>query len=169
MDSKPIPELLNVLLNTFSFRCNQLHVYSRTTSFASLSVRSPRKTGRRSWLSNVHSVNLTRAISTGLTHWECFMTAGVIPRPHLPRLFSGKFIKGQVACLSFCSSESILGRFEKITRLLQAFARKTGRGKAMDPPMVFVKLPKSVLGVFHLLWSNEVAIFLRLGVGSRVS
>ena len=36
-------------------------------------------------------------------------------------------------------------------------------------PMVFVKLPKSVLGVFHLLWSNEVAIFLGLGVGSRVS
>jgi hypothetical protein len=55
--------------------------YSRTMSFASLSVRSPKKTGRRSWSSDVHSVNLTWATSTGLTHWHRFMTAGVIPRP----------------------------------------------------------------------------------------
>jgi WD40 repeat protein len=41
--------------------------YSRTTSFASLSVRSPRKTGCRSWSSIVHSVNLIWPTSTGST------------------------------------------------------------------------------------------------------
>jgi len=37
----------------------------------------------------------------------------------------------------------------------------SGRG-ATRPPMVNVKLPKSELVVFHLLWSNEVANFFRL-------
>src|SRR6516225_1360224 len=46
--------------------------YSRTTSFASLSVRSPRKTGWRSWSSNVHSVNLTWATSTALNPLAAF-------------------------------------------------------------------------------------------------
>src|SRR6516162_353086 len=84
--------------------------YSRTTSFASLSVRSPRKTGWRSWSSDVHSVNLTCATSTGLTQWQRFITAGVIPSPHLPRDFSGRLMNGQVARLIFCNCASMLAR-----------------------------------------------------------
>jgi hypothetical protein len=37
--------------------------------------------------------------STGLTYWQRFMTAEVIPWPQAPRLFSGRFIKGQLARL----------------------------------------------------------------------
>jgi hypothetical protein len=45
-------------------------------SLTCLSVRSPRKTGRRSWSSLVHSVNLIWATKTGSTQWRRFMTAG---------------------------------------------------------------------------------------------
>ena len=49
-------------------------IYSRTTSFASLSVRSPKNTGCLNWSSCVHSVNLTWATGTGLTQWQrCIM------------------------------------------------------------------------------------------------
>ena len=54
------------------------------------------------WLKSHPNVHLLSwAISSGLTHWQRFMTAGVIPRPHRPRDFSGRFINGQVGCLSF--------------------------------------------------------------------
>jgi hypothetical protein len=67
-----------------------LAIYSRTTSFASLSVRSPRKTEqivqrplRKLDPGDQYRVHpLTR-----------FMTAGVIPNPQRPRVFSGKLIK----------------------------------------------------------------------------
>jgi voltage-gated chloride channel len=36
---------------------------------------------RRGWSSWVHSVNLIWATRTGLTHWQRFTTAGVIPSP----------------------------------------------------------------------------------------
>src|SRR5438132_535767 len=36
------------------------------------------------------------------------MTAGVIPSPHLPLVFSSKLINGQVGRLSFCSCASTL-------------------------------------------------------------
>jgi hypothetical protein len=38
------------------------------------------------------------------------MTAGVIPRLHLPRDFSGKLINGQVERLSLCNCASMLVR-----------------------------------------------------------
>jgi hypothetical protein len=34
---------------------------------------------------------LTWATKTGSTQWQRFITAGVIPWPHLSRLFSGKY------------------------------------------------------------------------------
>jgi hypothetical protein len=54
-------------------------LYSHTTSFASLLVRSPRKTGWRSSSSSVHSENLIPATNVGLTHRHRCITAGVIP------------------------------------------------------------------------------------------
>jgi hypothetical protein len=39
--------------------------------------------------------------STGLTQWQLFMTAGVIARPHLPGVFSGKLINGHDGTVSF--------------------------------------------------------------------
>jgi hypothetical protein len=41
------------------------------------------------------------------------MTTGVIPKPHLPRDFSGKLINGHVARLIFCNWPSMLGVFEE--------------------------------------------------------
>src|SRR5262245_26603513 len=38
------------------------------------------------------------------------MTAGVIPGPHLPFDFSGRFMNGQVVRLSFCNCASMLAR-----------------------------------------------------------
>jgi hypothetical protein len=44
---------------------------------------------------------LTWATKTGSTQWQRFITAGVIPWPHLSRLFSGKLAKGHVVRLIF--------------------------------------------------------------------
>jgi hypothetical protein len=46
-------------------------------------------------------VNFTWAISTGLSQWQRFMAAGVIPIPHLPFDFSGRFMNGQSDCRKF--------------------------------------------------------------------
>jgi hypothetical protein len=55
-------------------------------------------------------VNLIWATNTGLTHRQRFMTAGVIPKLHLPLVFSGKLIKGHVVRLSFWNSASMLAK-----------------------------------------------------------
>src|SRR5271165_859893 len=49
---------------------------SWTTSFGSLSVRKPRKTGWRNSPSSVHSPNFTSATSFGRTQWLVFGSGG---------------------------------------------------------------------------------------------
>jgi hypothetical protein len=72
------------------------------------------------------------------------MTAGVIPRPHLPRDFSGGLIDGQDACLSFWSlSYRVAKTFsEKPVPTLQANISPSGLGEPTR------REPKYFRGVF---------------------
>ena len=72
-------------------------IYSRTTSFCLL-IRSQPKLVVVRPLGKLDLGN-----QEGFDPVATFHDSSVIPRPHLPRDFSGKLIKGQDACFSFWS------------------------------------------------------------------
>ena len=74
----------------------------------------------------VHSsapVSLTWATSTGSTQRQRFMTAGVMPWPHLLRLFSGRFTKDRSYVLSFAGRRTALPKLFRRSRC-RLFRRK---------------------------------------------
>src|SRR5262249_19093204 len=82
---KDFVQIRNRQANAIDFEFSLFsHIYSgfsRTTSFASLSSRIPRKTGCRNFPSRVHSAYLTWQTSLGLSQWQRFISDGVIPAP----------------------------------------------------------------------------------------
>ena len=86
--------------------------FSRTTSFASLSPLSPRKTGWRRRLSRVHSANLSWQTRIGSTQWQRFISDAVIGLPYGPLRFSGRSAKGHRSLEIFLNWEkSVRSRF----------------------------------------------------------
>jgi hypothetical protein len=55
----------------------------------------------------------------GLTQSQRFMTAGVVPRPHLPLVSPGGLTKGHVAHLSFCNCRRYTERCQAVPPLNQ--------------------------------------------------
>jgi hypothetical protein len=91
-----------------------------------------------------------------LTHWQRFMTAGVTPWPQCARVFSGKLMKGQVGCLSFCSCApmfqkeccgSTIARWSrnKMRRSTGTSAHKTGSNPTPATPSSFSRLYPTLL------------------------
>jgi hypothetical protein len=68
--------------------------YSRLTSVAFLSSRSPINRLWRRWTSSVHSTNSKYPTSTGFSHRHSTILAAVSPAPQRPAFFSGRLAKG---------------------------------------------------------------------------